>query len=143
MSMGRGASLRFQIDLLKDNFSKTGAQKLGCDQVPGMVDYVERPDAVPRQAQWLGGIGEGAWFVLRPLGAYHYEVVKYHSNGQQLSVQQMQCSERFSIEDSYEFTYDLSYHHHVIKQQNQLFAFHVVQQNNYINQTDYSEKSTR
>ncbi len=116
MPMRRIASLRFQVDLLKDNFSHKGGAKLGCDKVPGMVQYGRKPASVPSNAQWIGGIGEGAWFALTVLEKSIYQLKRYDAGGELLYAQTMVADEGFSPHDDFRFTYHFSFEKHCILQ---------------------------
>ncbi len=72
--------------------SKKHAGELRSDSILGQVQEPPRPNSVPFDAQWLGGLGEGAWHALEPVpggllmkridvsgaiefeGVYHYPV---------------------------------------------------------------------
>ncbi|MFD2967883.1 DUF6695 family protein [Sphingobacterium bambusae] len=121
--MDRIASMRFQFDLLKDNFSRTGSKSLAADDIAGMVQYSERPIAVPAHAQWIGGIGEGAWFSLEHLEGRIYLIQKHDAHGRLLYSREMECLQDFSICNAYAFTYHFTFDSHSISQKGQLFLF--------------------
>lgn len=60
--MSRSDSRAFFVSQTLANFRKDAAQELPDDNNPGFTHEPERPDSLPEHAQWLGGIGEGAWF---------------------------------------------------------------------------------
>jgi hypothetical protein len=60
--MKRSESRAFFVDQTLSNFKQTAAVDLPSDERAGFTDEPLRPDGVPSDAQWLGGIGEGAWF---------------------------------------------------------------------------------
>src|SRR5690606_25997497 len=64
-NMNRSKSLRFQLGLLRDNFSASGARRLPDDSQPGSIAEPARAIQIPPGSQWLGGIGEGKWFSLQ------------------------------------------------------------------------------
>ena len=47
--------------------SKKHAGALRNDSILGHVQEPQRPTSVPSDAQWLGGLGEGAWHALEPV----------------------------------------------------------------------------
>jgi hypothetical protein len=47
--------------------SKKHAGALRNDSILGQVQEPPRPASVPSDAQWLGGLGEGAWHALEPI----------------------------------------------------------------------------
>jgi hypothetical protein len=57
------AMLNLAFGILKAA-SKTHASALRNDSILGQVHEPSRPDNIPSHAQWLGGLGEGAWHVL-------------------------------------------------------------------------------
>ncbi len=126
LQMCRKASMRFQFDLLCDNFTKKGAKKLGDDSVAGMVQYTERPHNVPSQAQWLGGIGEGAWFVLEQEAEQLFTIKKYNVQGNMEYAITTQCLQRFNIAQAYAFTYYFTHEYHNIVQDGQVFLFRAI-----------------
>jgi hypothetical protein len=60
------AMLNLFFGLLKAA-SKTHASALRSDSILGQVHEPLRPDTIPSHAQWLGGLGEGAWHVMEAL----------------------------------------------------------------------------
>jgi hypothetical protein len=60
--MKRSESRAFFVDQTLSNFKRTAAVDLPSDERAGFSDEPLRPECVPSDAQWLGGIGEGAWF---------------------------------------------------------------------------------
>src|SRR5690606_5397824 len=73
----RWESLKFQISLLKDNFRTGDAARLQDDSHPGLIVEPLRPTSLPKAAQWVGGIGEGAWFDIRHVHDQIYEIFKF------------------------------------------------------------------
>lgn len=61
-SMNRWDSFKFQLGLLKPNFFSADSQCLPADDVLGFMAEPVRPTALPVDAHWLGGLGEGCWF---------------------------------------------------------------------------------
>lgn len=62
--MSRADSRAFFVSQTLSNFRMDAARKLPDDNDPGFTHEPERPATLPKDAQWLGGIGEGAWFHL-------------------------------------------------------------------------------
>ncbi|KGE13753.1 DUF6695 family protein [Sphingobacterium deserti] len=123
LPMNRRASMRFQFNLLKDNFSKKGAKSLGSDTVAGMVQYQGRPEGVPTHGQWLGGIGEGAWFALEQTDRYTFIIRKYKADGKLEYIVNAKCVQKFDPNSAYAFTYHFSFENHSVIQNEQLFIF--------------------
>lgn len=133
LDMGRKESMRFQFNLLCDNFSKKGAKKLGDDSIAGMVQYTERPITVPPTAQWLGGIGEGAWFTLEQQSKHLFIIKKHNVKGKLEYAVKTQCLQNFNMEEAYAFTYHFTHKYHNIVQKDQVFLFHAISQEEKIN----------
>src|SRR5690606_15820284 len=115
--MTRWRSLQFQVGLLFHNLSTTKAKNLPCDREPGNIAEPVRPKSVPASAQWLGGIGEGAWYGLEQgTETGTLLVVKYGVDGQ--VDYQVNCQTNADIDLSmpYQFTYHCHYRRHVIIQ---------------------------
>jgi len=51
------------------------------DSIQGQIEEPNRPSVIPAQAQWLGGLGEGAWFHVNKIGPHSFEGIKYNSIG--------------------------------------------------------------
>ncbi|TDS10953.1 DUF6695 family protein [Sphingobacterium paludis] len=126
LPMDRKASMRFQFNLLKDNFSKRGALSLGSDDIAGMVQYRERPTEVPEHAQWLGGIGEGAWFALEQTDIHTFLIRKYKADGTLEYFVNAKCVQKFDPNSAYAFTYHFSFENHSVVQNEQFFLFRSV-----------------
>lgn len=117
--MTRWHSLALQMDLLLHNLSAKRAKHLPCDQKPGCMDEPPRPPSVPKQAQWLGGIGEGAWYVLEWESLSKPTVTRYGRDGQVDYRVNCQPETGFNPDQPYAFTYDCHYQRHVVVQNGQ------------------------
>lgn len=51
------------------------------DSIQGLIEEPRRPSALPTAAQWLGGLGEGAWFHINKIGPHSFEGIKYDVDG--------------------------------------------------------------
>lgn len=125
--MRRKDSLWFQVSLLKDNFTKKGSQELACDRTSGMIDAPSRPSNVSEHAQWIGGIGEGAWFQLEQHPNENLFVVhKYAASGKLEYAVETACIQNFDINRPYTFTPNFLYNKYSIIQNNNLHLFSAV-----------------
>lgn len=81
--MSRTGSLIFLLKQLKDNFYRDRAEELPGDIIVGSVNEKPKPKNIPQEVQWLGGVGEGAWYHLEgteePL---RYLVSRYTEKGE-------------------------------------------------------------
>ncbi|MEC3879039.1 DUF6695 family protein [Parapedobacter flavus] len=115
--MSRWRSLGFQVDQLLHNFSTGKSKGLPCDNKPGNIAEPKRPKTLPATAQWLGGIGEGAWFTLeRAVDNNTFVVAKYAANGHE--EYRVACSGNHPINPDmpYQFTYHCHHKHHMVTQ---------------------------
>ncbi len=123
MEMSRRQSLLFQVRLLKDNFTKTGARKLGSDASTGNISLPTRPSNVPSDAHWLGGIGEGAWFHIQHNEKSNYFLRKYSINGDLEYETLVSCIQPMDLTRPHQFTYHFTHNNCCIEQDNNLFIF--------------------
>lgn len=124
LRMKRKNSVLFQFDLIKDNFTKKGSKNLASDQNPGMIEAPPRPTTVPDEAQWLGGIGEGAWFHLKPLSEDNtFTIDKYAASGRLEYQVKTSCIQRFQPSSPYTFTHHFMYRSYSILQDDNLYIF--------------------
>jgi len=66
--------------LLESAISKYTKQ-LPDDSIQGLINEPERPASIPSGAQWLGGLGEGAWFLVEPIDTHSFKGTKYDVEG--------------------------------------------------------------
>lgn len=122
--MKRKDSLLFQFGLLKDNFTKKDPQDMASDRAPGMITAPARPALVPLHAQWIGGIGEGAWLHLEHLeGENTFVIYKYDASGKLEYKIQTNCVQNFDINRPYTFTPNFLYNSYSILQDGNLYIF--------------------
>lgn len=121
-SMRRFRSFVFQVNLLKDNFTTSGAQRLSDDRRMGQISEPPRVAGVPADAQWLGGIGEGKWFVLHE-GSDGYEIRRYDMSGRVDYAVFCQPDQPFDASQPYTFTFDVHCNRHVVRQGTTRIAF--------------------
>lgn len=122
-AMTRWQSLRFQVDLLLHNFSKVKARLLPCDRRPGSMDEPNRPRSVPKAAHWLGGIGEGAWYLLDyAADEAAFQVVRYGVDGTEDYRANCTSDQSIDPDKPYRFTYQCHYARHVLVQHGQEIA---------------------
>lgn len=60
--MNRFQSLWFLVKQLGDNVYQKRADLLPPDQLIGAMKYRHKPTSVPKNATYLGGVGDGAWY---------------------------------------------------------------------------------
>lgn len=82
IKMNRFKSLSFFIRQLSHNFMSSKSSKLPDDNVIGLIKTPDRPSNLPINAQWLGGIGEGAWYTYTNQNREEIKVSRYDKDGQ-------------------------------------------------------------
>jgi len=120
--MGRLDSLKFQLRQLFDNFTISGAKKLGDDSKAGLLEEPPRPPAIPAHAQWLGGIGEGRWFTLSTSGS-EYLISRYDPDGSIEFTVEAVPNQDFNPKEPYSFTFEVHYRRHTIIQNDRTIVF--------------------
>ncbi|MDE0986894.1 MAG: hypothetical protein OSA02_05120 [Schleiferiaceae bacterium] len=74
------------------------------DSVHGQMEEPNRPSLLPTQAQWLGGIGEGAWFHITEVGPHSFKGVKYNSVGG-TEHEAVYSNDQIPVPDNFKITY--------------------------------------
>ncbi|MNE42953.1 hypothetical protein D3C80_1371050 [compost metagenome] len=80
--MNRLQSLIFFLKNLGDNVKLKQAKLLPRDDAIGSMTVSFRPATVPHNAQYLGGVGEGAWFSIRPASHGRFFIKRFTPNGE-------------------------------------------------------------
>ena len=68
------------VKLLESAFSKY-TNTLTDDEIQGAIEEPQRPALLPAHAQWLGGLGEGGWFVADRVDDHRFKGTKYAKDG--------------------------------------------------------------
>lgn len=127
LKISRWQSLRFQADLLLHNLSSHKAKLLPCDRKPGCIPEPPRPKHLPKTAQWLGGIGEGAWFFLeKDTTTDTYRVVKYASHGDEEYRVNCMAGQAVDLRTPYQFTYHFHHQRYIVLQGQKKIALKAV-----------------
>lgn len=121
-SMKRFKSLCFQVNLLRDNFTSSGAQRLAADDKPGQIGEPARSPGIPRHAQWLGGIGEGKWFCLDESDDF-FTITRYDQSGKIDYMVLCIADTPFNTGEPYHFSYDIHHQRHVVVQGSNKIVF--------------------
>lgn len=80
--MTRLKSLLFLLNKLTSNIKLDLASQLPEDITIGEMVQKEKPSSVPNDAQYLGGVGEGAWFHINPIGNNQAVIKRFTSKGE-------------------------------------------------------------
>ncbi len=103
-TMNRKQSLRFFMDKTLANFKKDSTVDLPDDTEPGCTHEPERPVTLPSDVQWLGGIGEGAWYRIEKTKG-HFSLLRYDMSGE-IEFARSFTSTWFNPDKPYRITYD-------------------------------------
>jgi hypothetical protein len=66
--------------LLESSLSKYTSSRPD-DSIHGDIEEPTRPEGLPSTAQWLGGLGEGAWFDISDVAGNEFTGRKYDKTG--------------------------------------------------------------
>lgn len=141
--MTRIQSLQFQLALLKENFSGKAAKEIAADTNPGLADAPHKPLSVPEKAQWLGGIGEGAWFHIEETKAGLYNIYKFNHKGEEEYKVLTTSTDALDVHIPYYFTFHFNYNKYSILQNKQILILTTIEPpNNFSNETIQEEYAT-
>jgi len=121
LSMSRVQSLRFLIKQLTDNKRHETSRHMPNDMVIGSMQEPPRPATLPPDAQWLGGIGEGAWYRLHEPTDMHITTTRYMENGLPDFSIQCRSDKTFDPHQPYQFVYDSHHLFSTIQQNGKVF----------------------
>lgn len=123
--MNRFQSLGFLLRQLLDNFLPNKAVLLPDDKQPGSIAQKPRPGTVPTDAQWLGGVGEGAWYHVTNMSvASNFEVSRYTETGELEYRLPFFTTHSFEPERPFKITYDSHMLFTTVKQDGQTIRLH-------------------
>lgn len=104
--MNRWQSFLFLVRKLGDNVWANKASLLPEDISIGCMRYHSKPITVPKDAQYLGGVGDGAWFYIEENKDQELIVKRFTSKGELEYVILGEASEPLNLQESYEVVYD-------------------------------------
>src|SRR5690606_11494061 len=107
--MNRLQSLIFLLKNLGDNIILKRATLLPDDEIVGFMDFSAKPPAVPHDAQYLGGVGEGAWFSVSPSCNNKYIIKRFTSKGELEYVVLGETVDWINISRPFEISYDSNF----------------------------------
>lgn len=118
--------LSYLLKQMLDSFKRGSSSLLPKDDRPGEIETPLRASGLPLEAQWLGGIGEGAWWVLRSAGE-HYTIAKYDKKGEKKYEVLAKSEVFFTPHEPYSFTYHFGVQSHQLMQRGKLISFKTIQ----------------
>src|SRR5690606_37114184 len=104
--MNRWQSFGFLLKKLRDNVTQKKANLLPNDLIIGYMKFTSKPITVPRDAQYLGGVGDGAWFSVQPAPEEQVIIKRFTTKGELEYVILGEAMESFDLSQPLEITYD-------------------------------------
>jgi len=105
--LSRWGSIKLLYHHLKDNFNSEACSDLADDRIIGSMEEKPRPIGLPCKAQWLGGVGEGAWYHLESTEKSScFKVSRYTESGEIDYVRDFHCQYTFDPRLPFTFQYD-------------------------------------
>lgn len=128
--MNRFQSIRFLIKQLGDNVDQKKADLLPPDQLIGAMYYQHKPASIPKNARYLGGVGDGAWYHIEQNDESIFKIKRMTSDGKVEYTVTGKAETPISTHTTFKVTYD-----------SHLLYTHVIAGNkkiriNHINNTD-------
>lgn len=103
--MSRIDSMKFFVQKSISNFRHDLSKDLPDDSEYGHTKEPQRPDHIPMEAKWLGGIGEGGWFHLDFQSNTIPKLTKFSEQGEVEFVRFVE-SLKFNSDQPYEIIFD-------------------------------------
>lgn len=121
--MNRWRSLTFFISQVSHSFHPLKSKELPDDQHPGFIAEPLRPLNIPAAAQWLGGIGEGAWYHLE-IENDNFYASRFNQRGELDYKKMGSIKNDKSRFGSYQFLYDSHYLFTTLSVEGQVIRLH-------------------
>ncbi|MBL1409626.1 DUF6695 family protein [Sphingobacterium faecale] len=126
--MNRFQSFWFLVKQLGDNVFKSKADLLPTDQIIGAVNYRSKPITVPKDAMYLGGVGDGAWYTVCPGENKQFTIKRFTTSGKLEYVVLGEAEDSFDPTEAFEITYDSNLlFTHILQRGNKLRIKHLQQ----------------
>jgi hypothetical protein len=105
--MNRWQSFWFLIKQLGDNVRQNRADLLTSDHIIGAVRYNSKPITIPKSATYLGGVGDGAWYIVAyDANNKQFLIKRFTTAGKLEYVVLGKVPEKFDPNKSWVVTYD-------------------------------------
>lgn len=113
--------LKIWKDIVSNFLDKT---KLKNSSIIGTLKEPNRSKKIPKEAQWLNGIGAGAWFVIQEFqNKNNYLIERYDGNKTKDMSFVFNTPEKIDLTKKYQFTYPCNAQKCTIIQRNKKFTF--------------------
>ncbi len=127
--LNRWKAIGYLLNNVWENIHPIKAQQLPSDKIVGHIEEpLDRPIDLPENAQWLGGIGEGAWHVLHEskLGE-HLTLVRYKVNGRKDFSVTFKLIEQLNLRKPYKILYGTQAQRLLVEQAGHIYESYPVQ----------------
>lgn len=105
--MNRFQSFWFLVKQLGDNVYRDKASLLPNDQIIGAVEFNSKPITIPKDAVYLGGVGDGAWYhIVDSAIANQFIIQRFTSSGLLEYTVLGQAEAPITIAEPWQITYD-------------------------------------
>ncbi|MCA5004165.1 DUF6695 family protein [Sphingobacterium bovistauri] len=105
--MNRFQSFWFLVKQLSDNVSHKKSALFPNDLIIGGMNYRSKPITLPKEAMYLGGVGDGAWYTISSADNINQFIVKrFASSGKLEYVVLGESVEPIDLSTPYQITYD-------------------------------------
>lgn len=105
--MNRFQSFWFLVKQIGDNISRKKSAKLPNDLIIGAVNFNSKPITIPKDATYLGGVGDGAWYTVTPTEVQNQLIIKrFTSSGLLEYVVRGESTETILLDKPWKITYD-------------------------------------
>ena len=105
--MNRFQSFWYLIKQLSDNISRKKSALFPNDLIIGGMNYNSKPITIPKDAMYLGGVGDGAWFTITADEIMNQFIVKrFTSSGKLEYVVRGESMETIDLNAPWQITYD-------------------------------------
>ncbi len=133
VKMNRWQSLWFLIKQLGDNVFSSKAKNLPPDHKPGAMDFHTIPGSIPKGATYLGGVGDGAWYTVKPLTNKLFNIKRFTSSGKMEYSINGESEAEICANNPFEITYDSHYMHtHLMQNGEKIKVVHKRQEEHQI-----------
>jgi hypothetical protein len=106
LKMSRFSSLLFLLRKLRANVCRKSACTLPEDITIGEMVQKEKPASIPARSQYLGGVGEGAWFYIEPTNAHQAIIQRFTVKGELEYTVLGKATASIDFDSPYQICYD-------------------------------------
>ncbi len=138
--MNRWKSFGFLWKQLGDNVVRRKAMLLPDDIIIGQMDYSAKPITIPKDAFYLGGVGDGAWFTVQQAPDHKILVKRFTTKGKLEYVTLGESSEPIDFTKPFRVIYDSHLLHTHINQEGRKIRINHIQK---LSNEDYQYKDLK